>query len=243
MKTVQLALLCLWVWCPATESLIDKWVNLGENVTLDCNLGNKEIYWFFLKLPDSLVVILRTFTSESISAHFYDNQFKNKYSSQNWSRLIISNITADELGIYYCAKTVSLLQLNNGTRLYITETGQIQNETECNNHSQHQKTHQTLTVTSIALNGLMFITIIGLLMLRCKKPSKTQQQCQNVEPVHLEDLNVAQYSEIEFTTYSREEKPSQINGIYELLQNPKQNPQHTNFPLRITVQEEMMYEY
>ncbi|XP_051549603.1 uncharacterized protein LOC127438229 isoform X3 [Myxocyprinus asiaticus] len=193
----------LWVWCPATESLIDKWVNLGENVTLDCNLGNKEIYWFFLKLPDSLVVILRTFTSESISAHFYDNQFKNKYSSQNWSRLIISNITADELGIYYCAKTVSLLQLNNGTRLYIT----------------------------------------GLLMLRCKKPSKTQQQCQNVEPVHLEDLNVAQYSEIEFTTYSREEKPSQINGIYELLQNPKQNPQHTNFPLRITVQEEMMYEY
>ncbi|XP_051979590.1 uncharacterized protein LOC127640917 [Xyrauchen texanus] len=231
MKTAPLALLCLLVWCPATESLIDKWVNLGENVTLDCDIGSNEIYWFFLKRPDSLAVILRTFTSDSQWAHFYNEQFRNKYASQKWSRLMISNITADELGIYYCVKTDSLLKLNNGTRLYISETGQTGNETECNNHSQHLKTLQTLTASSAALNALMFTTIIGLLMLRWKKPSQTQQQCQEVELVQLEDLNIAEYSEIEFT-YSTEEKPNQINSIYELLQNPKQTPDKRNRNIR-----------
>ncbi|XP_051550605.1 uncharacterized protein LOC127438794 [Myxocyprinus asiaticus] len=224
MKTVQLSIFYLLLWCSAGESLKNKLVVLGQNVTLNCDLDIKEINWLFLKLPDSLAVILRTFSSETTSLFYNDNRFKDNYSTLTLSRLFISNITADELGIYYCAKQGSTLHLDNGTRLYITENSQNQNETELNSQ-QHQ--HQILTVTSIALNVVMFILIIGLLKLKFKTHTKSRQQCQNVEPVQLEDLNAVQYSEIECSPYSTEVKSSQINNTYAFLQNPKPNPQHT----------------
>ncbi|XP_051977499.1 uncharacterized protein LOC127639489 [Xyrauchen texanus] len=224
MKTVQLSIFYLLLCCPAAESFKDKLVVLGQNVTLNCDLAVKDVYWLFLKLPDSLEMILRTFSTESTVPQFYNNRFRDKYSTLTWSRLFISNITADELGIYYCAK---LLQLDNGTRLYITENSQNQTESEFNNHRHHHHPQQIVTVASIALNCVMFILIIGLLMLKFKTPTKSRQQCQNDEPVQLEDLNTAQYSEIDCSPYSTAVQSSQINSTYVFLQNPKPNPQHT----------------
>ncbi|XP_026091440.1 uncharacterized protein LOC113064749 isoform X2 [Carassius auratus] len=120
MRTAQLLLLFPLVWCQTTGSLIVKWVNLGENVTLDCQIDNKEIYWIFQKLKDSPVLILRTFTTDSTSSHIQDQRLKDKYSSLTLSRLFIRNITINEIGIYYCAKPNKTLQISNGTRLYTT---------------------------------------------------------------------------------------------------------------------------
>jgi len=106
--------------CQTTASLIDKRVNLGENVTLDCQIDVKEMYWVFQKRTDSPVLIMRTFSSHSTVPQFYEERFKVKYSLLTLSRLFISNITVDELGIYYCAKTGQSLQLSDGTRLYIS---------------------------------------------------------------------------------------------------------------------------
>ncbi|XP_073700132.1 uncharacterized protein [Garra rufa] len=222
----------LLVWCQTTECLIDKRVNLGENVTLDCPIDMKDIYWVFLKLPDSPVVILRTFTSDTTSSLLQDQRLKDKYSSLILSRLFISNITINELGIYYCAKPGSFLQLSNGTRLYATESTQEQNQTENTNHKQPQcektpENHTILTVTSLLFNIVLLIAIIGLLMLKLKKPRKSRQQPQKVETVPLEDLNAAEYSEIDLHTYSGEENPVQINGTYVLLQKPTANPRST----------------
>ncbi len=105
--------------CQTTESLTDKRVNLGENVTLDCQIGVKEIYWVFQKLTDSPVLILRTFTTDFASSFIQDQRLKDKYSTLTLSRLFISNITINELGIYYCAKLNKTLQISNGIRLYI----------------------------------------------------------------------------------------------------------------------------
>uniref|UniRef100_A0A8C2K607 Immunoglobulin domain-containing protein n=1 Tax=Cyprinus carpio TaxID=7962 RepID=A0A8C2K607_CYPCA len=232
MRTTQLLLFFPLVWCQTTESLTDKRVNLGGNVTLDCQIGAKDIYWIFQKLTDSPVLILRTFTSDSASSNIQDKRLKGKYSSLTLSRLFISNITSDEIGIYYCAKPDKTLQISEGIRLYTTESAQDQNQTECNNHNQsHYETTPNfpniLTFTSLLLNTVLIIAITGLLMLKLKKPRKSRQQPQNVEPVSHEDLNTAQYSEIELSTYSGGENPIQINSTYELLQKPKPHPRQS----------------
>ncbi|XDV22604.1 hypothetical protein PO909_027469 [Leuciscus waleckii] len=224
MRTAQLLLFFLLV-CQTTQSLRDKRVNLGGNVTLDCQIGVKENYWVFQKLTDSPVFIMRTFTTDSTSAQFYDERFKDKYSSLTLSRLVIRNITIDEIGIYYCVKTAPTLQLSNGTRLYISESAQDHNRTETENQPQQTpKTDNIMTVTSFILNIVLIIAVIGLLILQLKKPTKSRQHRLNVEPVQLEDFNAAQYSEIELPTYSREENPKQINSTYTLLQKPKPHP-------------------
>ncbi len=105
--------------CLTTESLSDKRVNLGENVTLDCQIGVNDVYWVFQKLTDSPVLILRTFTTDFGSSFIQDQRLKDKYSTLTFSRLFISNITINELGIYYCVKRNKTLQISNGTRLYI----------------------------------------------------------------------------------------------------------------------------
>ncbi len=106
--------------CQTTESLTDKRVNLGENVTLDCQIDVKEIYWVFQKLTDSPVLILRTFTTDFGSSFIQDQRLKDKYSTLTLSRLFISNITINELGIYYCVKrNQTTLHISDGTRLYI----------------------------------------------------------------------------------------------------------------------------
>ncbi|XP_059425245.1 uncharacterized protein LOC132159685 [Carassius carassius] len=234
MRTVQLLLFCLLV-CQTTASLTDKLVNLGENVTLDCEIDVTDIYWVFQKLTDSPLLILRTFTSEYASSYVQDQRLKDKYSSLTQSRLFIINITIHELGIYYCAKPATpKLQISNGTRLYINESAQDQNQTESAQdqnepEEKYQKQpceetlemHMILSVTSILLNFVLIIATIGLLMLKLKKPRKSQQQAQNVQPEQIEDLNNAQYSEIKLPTCSRRENPIQINGTYALLQNPK----------------------
>ncbi|XP_016138171.1 uncharacterized protein [Sinocyclocheilus grahami] len=120
MRTPPLLLFFLLVWCQTAQCLISKRVNLGQNVSLDCQIDVKDIYWVFQNLTDSPVLILRTFTSESTTPQFYDKRFKDKCSLQTLSRLFIRNITINEIGIYYCAKAGRTLQLSNGTRLYTT---------------------------------------------------------------------------------------------------------------------------
>lgn len=107
----------LLLCCQTTDSLTLKPVILGGNVTLFCHIFAGNIFWLHLKPPESLVVIMRTYSSTSTSADFYDPKLLIKYSSKKFSRLFINNITQDELGIYYCAKVVSL-QLISGTKVY-----------------------------------------------------------------------------------------------------------------------------
>nr|XP_055072582.1 uncharacterized protein LOC129452627 [Misgurnus anguillicaudatus] len=201
MKTTPLLFFYLLLCCQSTESLTKKQVNLGGNVTLDCDIDVKDIYWLFLKPSKSLVVILRT---NSTSAMFIDQRLRNKYSPQNNSSLFISNITKDELGVYYCAKLHSIaLKLSNGTKLYISEVA-YKNETEDNDQLQHSNTtttqHSALTLATISLNVLLPIIIIGLLMARCRKPRKGAKPQPNaeVELEQIKDLNTAKFAEVEF---------------------------------------------
>lgn len=108
----------LLVWCQAVETLTELTL-LGQNVSINCDLDEKEIYWMLLKLPNRPVMILRLF-STSTTPFYYDARFRPKYSVQPSNSLFIKNVTADDLAIYYCMTTELPPKFSDGIRLHIT---------------------------------------------------------------------------------------------------------------------------
>ncbi len=91
--------------------------DLGSNVSINCDLDENDVYWILLKAADPPTVILRSFSTSS----FYPNKtFRKTYSVQFKHRLVINNVTADELGVYYCMNTETPPKLSNSTRIYFT---------------------------------------------------------------------------------------------------------------------------
>ncbi|RXN20077.1 immunoglobulin iota chain [Labeo rohita] len=122
MKIIQLHFYLL-MWSQATESLTNIEVTLGADVIITCDLAIEEIYWYKQKLPDPPVLILRSYSSTFMGAKYENSNFKHKYSLNTNSRLLIRNISTDELGVYYCVKT-SELKFSSGTKIYIAGKAQ-----------------------------------------------------------------------------------------------------------------------
>ncbi|XP_043078281.1 uncharacterized protein LOC122327153 isoform X2 [Puntigrus tetrazona] len=138
-------LICLIIWSQAVEPLTEL-THLGRNVSINCDLEEKEIYWTLLKLPNRPVVILRLF-STSPNPFYYHPRFRTKYSVQLKHHLFIKNVTTDELGVYYCMTTEAPPKFSNGTRLYITESTKLP---ECQNHTVVRYIEQNHTVVNRA---------------------------------------------------------------------------------------------
>ncbi|XP_059424722.1 uncharacterized protein LOC132159190 isoform X2 [Carassius carassius] len=148
MKIIQLHFYLL-MWSQATESLTNTSVTLGADVIINCDLDIKEIYWYRQKSPDPPELILRTFHSTYEKAIYENNIFEEKYSVKTNSRLFIRNISADELGVYYCVKTSEPQKFSNGTKIYISESHEI-------------RWRNVTIITSVLLNVLLIFTLIGL---------------------------------------------------------------------------------
>ncbi len=91
--------------------------DLGSNVSINCDLDENEVYWILLKTADPPTVILRSFSTPK-SPFYHNTIFRKKYSVQFKHHLVINNVTADELGVYYCMNTRSPPKLSNSTRIY-----------------------------------------------------------------------------------------------------------------------------
>ncbi|XP_050961135.1 uncharacterized protein LOC127162385 [Labeo rohita] len=168
MKIIQLHFYLL-MWSQVTESLTNKAVTLGADVNIICDLDIKEIYWYKQKSPDPPVSILRTYKSTYEGAEYENSIFKHKYSVKTNSRLFIRNISTDELGVYYCVKTSEPRKFSNGTKIYISDFVQKnitdsvhRNQTESDDAPQQQTPWRTVTITSVLLNVLLIIALIGL---------------------------------------------------------------------------------
>ncbi|KAK2907196.1 hypothetical protein Q8A67_006181 [Cirrhinus molitorella] len=163
MKIIQLHIVLL-MWSQVTESLTNIAVTLGADVIITCDLDIKEIYWYKLKLPDPPVLILRTYDRISEAAKYENSTFKDKYSVKTNSRLFIRNISIDELGIYYCAKTSEPQKLSNGTKIYISDCvhKNIPDSVQRNQTESDDAPWRTVTITSVLLNVLLIIALIGM---------------------------------------------------------------------------------
>ncbi len=84
---------------------------------INCDLDENEVYWILLKTADPPTEILRSM-SATTSPFYFNKTFRKKYSVQFKHRLVINNVTADELGVYYCMNTETPPKLSNSTRIY-----------------------------------------------------------------------------------------------------------------------------
>lgn len=227
----------LLIWCRAAETLTDHLTDLGQNVTINCDLDVTEVIWLLLKL-EYPVLILRTFSSTP--PFYFKKTFKQKYSVQSKHNLFINNVTIDDLGVYYCMN-IEPQNYSSGTRLYITEpTAESKNHTVVKDIEQNQTHWQIIIIIiSTLLNGLLIIMIIGLLKVFVSGSKRTkdnlkQSQDTNLQQPQVMDLEQqaptqVQYATVDFPTSCQRFNPSQVNSTYELLQFPKSwTPKHNH---------------
>ncbi|KAI5609492.1 hypothetical protein C0J50_9470 [Silurus asotus] len=166
MKTIQLYFYLL-VCCGAADSFTVKLVNLGQNVTLQCEVDVKDVYWFLMKPSEPPVFILRSFSSRSLRA-VYSNQTSNKtFSLQHNSSLFIHNISTNELGVYYCSQTssVSPPKISHKIRLYIrnhsadNQMGDIRQQQ--NQTAGEDELWRKVAIVSGIMNCLVIFSVIG----------------------------------------------------------------------------------
>ncbi|KAK7127093.1 hypothetical protein R3I94_018319 [Phoxinus phoxinus] len=171
MKIIQFQLYVL-ICCRAAVS--DQLTDSGSDVTINCDLEENEVYWILLKTPDPPTVILRSFPTP-ISPLYLNNAFRKKYSVIFKHNLVINNVTADELGVYYCMKTGTPPKLSNSTRLHFTEPTPL---TECHNHTavefidQNQTQWQIMIIISGLMNGLLLIALIAFAVRKTERLEK-----------------------------------------------------------------------
>ncbi|TRY87961.1 hypothetical protein DNTS_022778 [Danionella cerebrum] len=116
-------LLCVLLCCQAAVSDIS--TLLGSDVSMNCDLEENEVFWIVLKSPDPPTQILWSFSSEEESPHYFNKSFRSKYSVQFNNSLVINNISADELGVYFCMSTRFPPKFSNSSRIYLNITGLV----------------------------------------------------------------------------------------------------------------------
>ncbi|XP_051977315.1 uncharacterized protein LOC127639384 isoform X2 [Xyrauchen texanus] len=223
--------LFLLIWCEAGETLTDKLTDLGENVTINCDFHEGEVYWLLLKLPEP-VFILRTF---SPNPFYYNKTISHKYSVKSKRHLYINNVTTNELGVYYCMKTEKTERhFSTGTRLHIIEpTPESQyhtTETTTKNTPQIQTPWHIITLISALLNCVLIIAVFGLIKVfghgrkRTSERSKQETRLQHPRVTDLElpqDLIRTQCTEVGFSSPCNNSQSSHITSTYAFLQLPK----------------------
>uniref|UniRef100_A0A8C7G9L2 Immunoglobulin domain-containing protein n=1 Tax=Oncorhynchus kisutch TaxID=8019 RepID=A0A8C7G9L2_ONCKI len=119
MTRIVACLFCVLKLCVGAEALTETLVELGHNATLNCSLNNvTDAHWYLHRQPQPPLAILRSFSSRSPDAFYYNNNYRQKYSLETGHRLLIQNVTVDDCGVYYCAKKENdSFLFSNGTRL------------------------------------------------------------------------------------------------------------------------------
>ncbi|KAF5896081.1 uncharacterized protein DAT39_014226, partial [Clarias magur] len=178
----------LLVCCGAAESFTEKSVDLGQNVTLKCEVSVNNVLWFLMKPPEPPVFILRTFSSKHLVPQYSDAAFSKTFSLRYNSSLFIHNISTNELGVYYCSQTQtgSPPNISRGIRLYIQnhsavnlteDTKQVQNQTDCN-YEVINSWSRPLFV-SVILNCALAVTVAVLIGSCCAGSNSLQSPNSN----------------------------------------------------------------
>ncbi|KAI7791182.1 hypothetical protein IRJ41_011771 [Triplophysa rosa] len=215
MRVIQFQFYLL-IWSQTAETITDRLTDLGQNVTINCDLHEEEVYWFLLKLTGPPVMILRTFSSP----FYYNERFTNKYSVESKHHLSINNVTHDELGVYYCmSPETTSKELSNGTRLHINDTISWKNV-------DGKKQTQWLVIMSALMNGVLLIVVIGLLKVFVCGSRGTRQNSKTSSDnlQQPQDSDQTQYAEVHLPTQPSCPtpcKPIHFNSTYALVQLPK----------------------
>ncbi|GAA6110081.1 uncharacterized protein LOC113634632 isoform X4 [Tachysurus ichikawai] len=224
MRIIQL-LLYLFVCCGAAECFTEKSVDLGQNVTLKCEVSVKDVNWFLMKASEPPVFILRSFTRKPSGAQYSNTTFKKRFSLQYNGSLFIHNISTNELGVYYCNHTGSPSNISRGIRLYIQshsagtqttirEDKRMQNQTDKESKVIYSS---QLFFVSVIMNCALALVVTVFTVERCRRSPKTQTQPPGLH--QQQDINPV-YAEVQYNTTNRCVTTTGPNSTYTLLQAP-----------------------
>ncbi|KAK1802086.1 hypothetical protein P4O66_004430 [Electrophorus voltai] len=92
---VELIVKGLLLWCGAAESFTDKMVDLGQNVTLRCEVAIRDVYWYLMKPSHPPVFILRSFSNNQNQTceckQFQDETHDEDEEMRLWRNLLITS--------------------------------------------------------------------------------------------------------------------------------------------------------
>ncbi|KAF4093402.1 hypothetical protein AMELA_G00001660 [Ameiurus melas] len=166
----------LLVCCGAAEGFTEKSVDLGQNVTLKCEVSLRDVYWYLVKPSESLVFIFRSFSRKSLTPVYSNTTFSKTFSLQYNSSLFIHNISTNELGVYYCIQTGSPPDISRGIRLSI-RSHSAANQTFKIEAPQNQTADEdieirlwrNLFIISGMMNGVLLIAVTVSIVVCCGK--------------------------------------------------------------------------
>ncbi|XP_017314593.2 uncharacterized protein LOC108259526 [Ictalurus punctatus] len=181
----------LLVCCGAAEAFTEKSVDLGQNVTLKCQVGVRDVFWFLIKPSESLVIILRSYSIMALEPIYSNMTFSKIYSVQYNSSLFIHNISTNELGVYYCLRTGSPPDIGSGIRLY------IRNHSADNRTGSKEAVLLPILLISVIMN---FVLAVPVAVRHCRRRPKTRAQPSNPGLQPRQDSTDHVYAEVQFST-------------------------------------------
>ncbi|XP_053472877.1 uncharacterized protein LOC128602829 isoform X2 [Ictalurus furcatus] len=197
----------LLVCCGAAEGFTEKSVDLGQNVTLKCEVSVRDVFWFLMKPSEPPVFILRSFSSRRLTPEYSNTTFSKRFLLQYNSSLFIHNISTNELGVYYCIQTQtgSPPDISSGIRLYIRnhsaenqtcKTEQCQNQT-CS--TAEETSHLPILIISVTFNCVLVIVVAVFTVCHCRRRPKTQAQPSDPGLQPRQDSTGPVYAEVQFS--------------------------------------------
>eukprot|EP00063_Salmo_salar_P032739 XP_014007574.1 PREDICTED: uncharacterized protein LOC106575543 isoform X1 [Salmo salar] len=217
MSRIVACLFCVLRLCVGTEALTETLVGLGHNATLNCSLIVTNAHWYLHRHPQPPLAILRSFSSSSPAAFYYNNNYRQKYSLETGNRLFIQNVTVDDCGVYYCAKKENdNLLFSNGTRLMTTVDPEASEQPRAVNTTWLKG----LLIGSGVLNAVL-ILLLSAISVRWKRAACQKNHDSPPTPEPPERADSLEYDVIQLVHPPRRPRPNCIaSTIYSRVQFP-----------------------
>ncbi|XP_023805061.1 uncharacterized protein LOC110014300 isoform X3 [Oryzias latipes] len=189
---------------------------LGTDVSLNCSIRNRDIYWFVEIYGQIRAGIGRLYHPKT--PEYYSLDFKSKYFMVE-TRLEIKNVNVDDCRSYFCAEK------NNGNLVFVDSfllesdvpdsqtpstdsTSSNQNRTG-ENRGPELLQRKEVVISSLGLNGLLLLILIGLMFLHLRKRRSSSR------------TDVPEHHQTQETYYEEVNLPPPADlAIYHKVQHP-----------------------
>ncbi|XP_068586084.1 uncharacterized protein [Cebidichthys violaceus] len=170
---------------------------------LTCSVDTTDVHWS-KEESSQMKDLARSYSGDyKESEYFVKTSFKNKYMAMG-NKLVISNITAEDDGRYFCGRKNNSNVIFTDTFHLVTDVTLFTNDSEKNQQQHNSRiVHSELIVySSFTLNVLFVFVIIGLVLTSpCLKRKNCNHQVNDPSSFTSENpetLETPQYEEIQF---------------------------------------------
>ncbi|XP_071335708.1 uncharacterized protein [Trachinotus anak] len=204
-------ILPVFLVCAEAENVTEVNAELGQNITLNCPQNISDLYWYMQIYGQLSGFIGRVYSGKHEPSYCSPN-FKTKYFPQG-NTLLITNITAEDFRLYFCAKKTNNHINYVGTFHLVLVSPDVPPPPSTNDSApnQHQQPHNWtiwqsdhVRYGSLILNAVLILLMIGLVSTSlCVKGKSRDCKLNETSPVaydRTETLEIPQYEEIQFST-------------------------------------------